>query len=421
VKKLKLPKNPHKGLKTYCHKCKRDNPTCNHYDIHKYKVKIHIKGGENKKRTKILVATTYYDAVKEAINFENELISNNYYIAAEEEVGNDYSIFDAVVQYKRYLSGDYKYSHKVKKVTVEYQKECLRYCTYFLDSISTYKDVMKNRIVDVNQTDVARFYTWADGHYGVKAFNKCMGGLKAFFNFLIDVEEIQMKNQFGVYQSKPEERANVVTVNKEDFLKILDSIGKADPYVTLGGKGERKNMYRPYLVEGFKLFLLTGGRREDVIDLKWSDMVTTIDNIKFFKIANKKVNRIRKTEKQIKYVAKIPIGDDLMDLLTELGYESKRNSDEYILFPDRKQKVKTIMNDMSKAFTHYRKASGVKDGISLKSLRKTYITWVNSVMGKNTGLLTGHQGEQVLKDYYIDSDVLNEIEKAALKVKIFGT
>lgn len=262
MKKLKLPKNPHTGLKSYFHRCKRDNPTCNQCDIHKYKVKIHIKGGENKKRTKILVATNYYDAVKEAINFEDELILNNYYIAAEEEVGNDYSIFDAVIQYKRYLSGEHKFSHKVKKVTVEYQKEWLRYSTYFLDSISTYKDV---------------------------------------------------------------------------------------------------------------------------IDLKWSDMVTTIDNIKFFKIANKKVNRIRKTEKQIKDVTKIPIGDDLMDLLTELGYESKRNSDEYILLTDRNQKVKTIMNDMSKAFTYYRKASGVNNGVSLKSLRKTYITWVNSVMGKIHG------------------------------------
>jgi integrase len=421
MKKLKLPKNPHKGLKTYCHKCKRDNPTCNHHDILKYKIKIHIKGGENKKRTKILDATTYNDAVKEAIDFEKELTSNNYYVAEEEEVGNDYSIFDAVVQYTRYLSGDYKYSHKVKKVTVEYQKECIRYCTYFLDSVNGYKSVTKNRIVDVNQTDVARFYTWADTHYGEKAFNKCMGALKAFFKFLIDVEGIQMKNQFGVYESKPVVKANVVTLKKEEFLKILDSIGKADPYVILGGKGERKNMYRPYLVEGFKLFLLTGGRREDVVDLKWSDMVTTIDNIRFFMISNKKVNRIRKTEKQVKYSTKIPIGDDLMDLLIELGYESKRNSDEYILLPDRKWKVKTIMDDMSKAFTHYRKASGVNESVSLKTLRKTYITWVNSVMGKNTGILTGHQGEQVLKDYYIDSDVLNEIEKAALKVKIFGT
>jgi hypothetical protein len=48
-----------------------------------------------------------------------------------------------------------------------------------------------------------------------------------------------------------------------------------------------------------------------------------------------------------------------MDLLIELGYESKRNSDEYFLLPERNLKAKTIMNDMSKAFTHYRKASGV--------------------------------------------------------------
>ena len=38
------------------------------------------------------------------------------------------------------------------------------------------------------------------------------------------------------------------------------------------------------------------------------------------------------------------------------------------------RKGKTIMNDMSKAFTHYRKAAGVNNDVSLKTLRKTYIS-----------------------------------------------
>ena len=54
-------------------------------------------------------------------------------------------------------------------------------------------------------------------------------------------------------------------------------------------------------------------------------------------------------------------------------------------------------------------------------MRKTYITWVNKVMGKNTGLLTSHSGEKVLKDHYIDSTILSAIEEATLKIRVFGT
>ena len=78
------------------------------------------------------------------------------------------------------------------------------------------------------------------------------------------------------------------------------------------------------------------------------------------------------------------------------------------------------MNDLSKAFTHYKKGAGIEKNISLKSLRKTYITWVNRVMEGETGLLTSHSTGKVLQDYYIDKKVLTAIEEATLKIKIFG-
>ena len=108
-------------------------------------------------------------------------------------------------------------------------------------------------------------------------------------------------------------------------------------------------------------------------------------------------------------------------MLLELGYEEKKNTNDYILFPERKVKTKTIMNDLSKCFTHYIKESNIEKEVSLKNLRKTYISWVNRVMGKSTGLLTSHSGEQVLKDHYIDSTILTEIEEATLKISVFGT
>ena len=417
--KLKLPKNPHTGLKIYCHKCKRDNPKCDHYDIHRYKVRIHVPGTMNKKFTKVIDVTNYNDAVLEAIVFEKELKANNYQKVIVSEIGNDYSIVDAVVRYNQYLSGNYEYSQFVKNVSEDHRKECIRFCRYFCNTFKGLKDISVTRIVEVTRVDVARFYTWANAHYGSeKSFNKCLGALKAFFKFLIEIEEVQMKNPFAVYETKKSRKKNIETLTKEEFKRIIEVVGVANPIVKLGGKGERKNMYKPYLVEGFKLFLLTGGRREEVVDLKWSDILITIEGVKFFRIANRKVNRSKQTEDFFKF---IPINDDLFDLLNEMGYQEKKNTKDYILFPQRNVLTKTIMNDLSKAFTHYKKTVGISKNVSLKNLRKTYITWLRLAMGKDTGLLTSHGGEQVLLDHYIDSTILSAVEKAALNFRVYGS
>ena len=419
MEKLKLPKNPHTGLKIYCHKCKRDNPKCDHYDIHRYKVRIHVPGTMNKKVTKVIDATNYNDAVLEAIVFEKELKANNYQKLIVSEIGNDYSIADAVVRYNQYLSGNYEYSQFVKNVSEDHRKECIRFCRYFCNTLKGLKDISVTRIVEVTRADVARFYTWANAHYGSeKSFNKCMGALKAFFKFLIEIEEVQMKNPFAVYECKKSRKKNIETLTKEEFKKIIEVVGVANPIVKLGGKGESKNMYKPYLVEGFKLFLLTGGRRAEVVNLRWSDIFISIKGIKFFLIGNKKVNESKKTDDYKKYM---PVNDDLMELLNELGYQEKKNSNDFVLFPERNVIAQTIMNDLSKAFTHYKKEAGITKNVTLKSLRKTYITWMRLALGKDAGILTSHSGEKILLDHYIDTTILNAVEEAALKFRVYGS
>jgi integrase len=417
MSRLKLPKNPHTGLKIYCHKCKLDNPTCNHYDIQKYRVRIHISGTKNKKITKVLKSRDYKDAVSEAILIEKELKANNYQKVKTSCSGNDYSIVDAVIRYNQYLSGNYEFAQHVKDVSKGHKDECIRFCTYFCNSFKGAKNIEITRIIDVTKNDVARFYLWANGHFGSEvSFNKCMGALKAFFKFLIDIEDINMKNPFESYTSKKKIKKNVETLTKDEFDSVISVIDTANPIVKLGGKGEKKNLYRFYLKDGFKLFLLTGGRREEVVELKWSDILTKIDGTKFFKIDNKKVNRQKDTDKYVKY---LPINQDLFELLIKLGYNEKKTTNDFILYPDRKVKSITIMNDLSKAFTHYKKEAGITKSVSLKNLRKTYITWLRLATGKDTGLLTSHGGEQVLIDHYIDSTILNAVEKAALNFKVY--
>ncbi|MBF4485595.1 tyrosine-type recombinase/integrase [Flavobacterium sp. CSZ] len=416
--KLKLPSNSHKGIKIYCNDCKRDNPKCNHFSSQKFKVRIHVTGTLNNKVTKVLIARTYNEAVKEAIDFENEVKRNNFQKAEIlPPVQNDYSIADAVIRYNQYLSGDYEFAQYVKTVSDAHRKECIRFCKYFCQSFKGVKDISNSRIDEVNKIDVARFYKWAESHFpGEKTFNKCMSGLKAFFKFLIDIEEIQMKNPFAVYSAKHVQKKNIYSLTKGEFDAILDAVDTFDPKTKLGGKGESKNMYRPYLKNGFKLFLFTGGRREEVVDLKWSDIEIRMDGTKFFRISNLKVERQRKKE-CFRYV---PINADLNDLLIELGYSEKKYTNNYILFPERTVMTKTIMNDMSKAFSHYKKGVEIEKDVSLKSLRKTYISWVNHVMDKNTGLLSSHSTYDVLERHYIDPTVMTAIEKGALEIKIFG-
>lgn len=416
--KLVLPKRHHIGLKIYCNKCKIDNPKCKHYDQQIYRVRIHVPGSDKKVKVKVLKARDYSDAVIEAVEFEKQLIANNF--SKMEQVvdqGNDYSIIDAFIKYNQYLNGQSNFAHLKKNISTNYKKEIIRYCTYFNDSLKKNKDITRDRIKDVNGVDISNFYRLAEKRYAGKTFNKCMSNIKSFFDFLIEEEDIEMKNPLRKYVAKPVLKNKIEIVNRDEFFAILDAVDTFNPFVVLGGKGERKNMYKSYIKDGFRLFLLTGGRREEVVDLRWNDIFIAPSGVKFFRIRNIKVERI--TNKTCIY-KHIPINDDLYSLLLELGYNEKKGTNGYILYPERDVTSMTIMNSLSKAFTHYRKGAGIQKEISLKNLRKTYLTWVNQVMNKDTRILSSHSNDGILKDHYLDPTVLTAIEKGALKIKIFG-
>lgn len=414
---LKLPKIPYKGIKLYCRTCRVDNPKCNHHDRIIYRVRVHVPGTTKDVKSKMLTATNYEDAVAESIQFEKELKTNNYQtLKPEIDEGNDYSVVGAIVKYNQYLNGESQYAHLRKDISKGHIDEMIRFCRFFAKILKHRYDLERMRITDVSPHDVSNFYTWAEEHYAPKTFNKCLAGVKGFFDFLIEVEEVEMKNPFRKYVRKFVPRSDIMTINKDEFDSILNAVDHHTPIRKLGGKGENKNMYRPYLKDGFKLFLLSGGRREEVVDLKWSNIFESDNKIKFFRIENLKVSRIMKKETVYKY---IPITDDLFDFLRELGYEEKRNTDEYILFPQRYEKSKTMMDVLSKSFTHYRIGAGIEKEISLKHLRKTYISWVNNELGIDTGLITSST-KGVLEKFYLDPKILTTIETAALKVRVFG-
>lgn len=417
MKKLTLPKNHLKGLKIYCNKCKKYNPKCNHIDDSLYRVVVHIPGTKNSTKIKTLISKNYEDAVKESIDIIKELKSNDYRDLSTDNDNKEYTMIGAILKYNQYLSGEYELKHLIKKVSEGHRKESLRFIKLFCNVLKSHHNFEIMRVRDVSVKDVSRFYESMESHYGARTFNKCMISLKSFFNFLIEIEKVDMKNPFSVYNSKSVLSTINETITKDEFERILDSIDSSDSLLKLGGKGEVKNMYRDYLKLGFKLFLLTGGRREEVVDLRWSDIYYSGDTY-FFMIKNKKVERNQNIDGDFnKY---IPINSDLFDLLNEIGYEEKKTSKDFILCPDRNESVLTIMNTLSKSFTFYKNKSGVTKNISLKHLRKTYISWVNQVMGSDTRILTSHSTDGVLKEHYLDPTILDTIQKGMLNIKVFG-
>ncbi len=420
MKKIALPKQSYKGLKTFCKKCRVNNPKCNHKESIVFRVVIKIPMGGGSVKTKMLSSEKYEDAVLEAIQFRKELETNNYEIIEQRsDEGNNYSVIDAIVKYNQYLQGETDFAHLRKNISDAYREELIRYCKLFGKNLKETYDISKMRIVDITKKDVGQFYSALEKKYSAKTFNKCLNGLRCFFSFLIDVEDVDIKNPFEIYTPKKINNSNIEIISQDEFNDILKAIDTYTQKLTLGGKGEVKNMYYPWLKNGFKLFLLTGGRREEIVELKWGNIYISENGIKFLMFENLKVERINKN--RIAPKKYVPINVDLEELLIEMGLNNKNSPNEYILYPDRDCTSKTIMDRLSKSFTHYKKGAGIKKDISFNNLRKTYITWVNQAMGNQTGILTSHSTNEVLEKFYLDPKVLSAIEIGAMKIKIFGT
>jgi integrase len=439
MSKLKLPENSYKGLKIYCNKCKKDNPTCNHFDNHFYRVRIHIPNTKNSVKVKEFETKSYFQAVQAAIEFKAYLVANNYQTEPKAKVlnvihpnmieptvkptfteatiiepkTNSILITNAINNYSDYLLGKHQLAHLKKSVSKNHANECIRYCNLFLESLN---DTTK-AIIEVTKYDLSNFYQLIETKYANKTFNKVMLAVKSFFTFTIENEELNIKNVFEQYNTKTIIKKNPLSISKEQFDSILTAVDTASPYQKLGGKGETKSHYKPYLKDGFKLCLLTGLRREEIVELKFSDIVVTMAGTKCFKIHNLKVERIQKGNDVFKYV---PITADLWNLLFEMAYNENMNSYSYILHPSRTETSQTIMDCLSKGFSHYSKQAGITTDITLKSLRKTYISWLNQVMGIETGLLTSHSTGTVLANHYVDPSIISAIDKGAKNLRIYG-
>jgi hypothetical protein len=113
----------------------------------------------------------------------------------------------------------------------------------------------------------------------------------------------------------------------------------------------------------------------------------------------------------------IPVISPLKNLLMELGYEKYKGQDKYILAPEESMQRDTMMNFISKGFSHFYNQLNTGKDLRFYDLRKTYISHLFAKHGNKTRIITKHSGDDVMLNHYIDEKVISDV---VLDFDLFG-
>lgn len=425
-----------KGLFTYCSKCQRliDNrvcgitkkrlSTCKDTDKHMFKAIVSIPGTDGvKRKTKTFRTRDIQEATRLKYEFVNELKEANYQsttvLTTDDEMPKPTLLIECMAMYIGYLNNDGVSAHKVKVRTASHIKDVERFFRYFCMSLKESNiDHTLITVHQLNEKAVALLHNYIVDvlNYKNKTYNKFMGAMRQFINWLIVKRDYQLKNHF-VGVTRRSEVIDKTIVSKSEFKKLLSVL---DPKKGMKeySTGERKNFYRSWLGKAFRLALETGLRREEFMSIKYNDIILDEKGIPtFIKIENFKVNRkngVSGTENAtMKY---IPITKGLRALLNELDYKTCKGSDDYIIAKEEKTTLKTRIDVVSKAFTHYWQFTALEKKAQLKHLRKTYLTALVQQFGEKANLISSHSGIDVLKKHYVNDQ---ELIKATNDFSVF--
>lgn len=424
-----------KGLFAYCQKCQRiiDNricgttkkrlSTCKSTEQHMFKAIVAIPGTDGTKRkTKTFRTRDIQEAIRLKYEFVDELKEINYQnsndLNCQKVESKPQLLIECMAMYIGYLNNVGVEAHKIKVRSQSHIKDIERFFRYFCLCLK--QNGIDHTLVTIDQINekavgMLHNYVLNQLNYKSKTYNKLIGGLRQFINWLITEKEYEIKNHFiGV--SRRSEIIDKTIVTKAEFKNLLSVIKEENGFKTLS-TGERKNLYRDWLNYAFRIALETGLRREEFMSIKFTDIILNKNNQpQFIKIENFKVNRINGVsgteDASMKY---IPITMGLSSLLKELNIQENKNSNDYLIANNESTSLKTRIDVVSKAFTHFWSFTNSKKNAQLKHLRKTYLTALVKQFGEKANILSSHSGIDVMKKHYInDQTLLGSIDKFSI-------
>ena len=417
-----------KGIRPWCTKCKREIgnqkcgetgkkiTSCASTEYHSYKAIVNVPGGGRSVKTRVLNTTKIEEAILLKVQFENELKSQSYQsmdVPVVKEVAKPLLLIECMSLYVGFLNNVGVERHMVRDRSKKYLDEVENHFTKFCKMLKhNHISHTSFRMSDIDDKVVSLFHTFIldELKHSNKTYNKMMGLMRRFTQWLIDKKGYELSNPFNLVQ-KRHEVADTTIMSEHEFRAILEAVDPVNSYLVLPS-GERKNQYKPWLKHCYRLALETGLRREEYVSLRFSDVVT--DNLGkplFIKVENYKANRIRGGADISHGMKSIPITHGLLELLHELEFDEYKGTDRFILGPDEKASRETLMNFVSKSFTFFWKKTGIDREVQLKHLRNTYLTALVAHFGDKASIISDHSSMQVLVDNYVNNERLVSASK----------
>ena len=424
MESLNIPKGKRiKCLYIFCNKCKtkkrgqlKSSDSCNHpLDKQVYKAIVTIPSTK-KVRTRTFTTRDIDIAIKETLEFEKELKERDYQKEVESDIINAKPLdLDSCIKlYLDYLENINVYDYQKKIRSDSHIQQISTYLSRFDDSLRCNNiNTSTLSVRHINKNHVQMFHSYINEHFKFKnrTYNLHMDTVSQLFNFLIEIKQYELVNYFSSKIVKRKSiNSRIDSLSILEFNELMNLIKPENGVEELEMSNKmHKNHYYPWIKDAFELGLFTGRRRDEIVNMKFSD-IKEIDGSPIYIETedykyNLKNNLFDKNDnKKYNYT---PIIADLYQLLIKMGYNEFKGTDRYLIAPDSKKTRITIKNDISKSFTFYYSQLKTKKKISFKHLRKTYITLLNNFTNGLANSITGHSGQAIILKNYHDQKVFN--------------
>lgn len=320
--------------------------------------------------------------------------------------------YESVVQmFLDHIAGLDEIEIKANKRSDDYVQELATYYNYFAIALKNVGHHAASFQIDqIGNPEVISFHKFlhesvnkkGEQRFGSHAYNKGLRYMSKLINYLNDKHQYNLKDEFIDVKRKSESRKGKNdSIWPDEFAIMLSKITKRNGWGTKLDRGNVRKIqhFQAWLKLAFKLAIETGERRDGIALMKWNDVDMRGLSIE---IRNHKVSNIKKVE----ILREIPITIGLEKVLKKLGYSKYKNTDNFIVAPDRGNR-NMVMQILSRSFTHYWMLTGIvkKNVMSFKRLRKTYVTIMYMYFGDQAEEITGQTIDNMTKNY-VDKKLL---------------
>ncbi len=405
-----------------CNKTKKAiNSNCPGRNTMCYKAVVHVPGTKNGRKTKILKAVQYEEAIAEFLEFKNsfkESTLENIPAPAllpkipPPEKEKTPGLIALMAKYVGYLHGDNIPSFKKKtrsKGHLDDVERCLKRWVTALHENGHIPSAIRADEVNDDLISELHDYLIDDLEIGNSGYNRSLTILTSFYRYLIN-EGYCTKNPFLDIPRKAV-KESVETIEQDQFERLLEILKKPELGLRPLPNGVRKNFYKSWMPSAVSLALYSGRRRTECVLMKWKDAVYNDGILQHVIVPDYKVNRAKNLPPENWIYRYVPGTAELHNLLEELGKES-RNPDDYILAPDEVMSRASMASLMSKSFAHYFSQLGYQKQLSFGCLRRTNFSSLSSAIGmENARTISGHADNKTLKKFYVSQKVLARAAK----------